>query len=93
MTAKEQLIEELEQTPDFLIEEVLNFLLFIKTRVKQKNSETKLLESSESSNIPSFLRAIEEISSHVPSEEWGKLPKDLSKNLDHYLYGSPKVEE
>lgn len=26
----------------------------------------------------------------VPDEEWEKLPKDLSYNLDHYLYGAPK---
>lgn len=31
-----------------------------------------------------------EIAATVPDEEWGKLPSDLSKNLDHYLYGKPK---
>lgn len=35
----------------------------------------------------------EEITRSVPDEEWAKLPADLSKNLDHYLYGAPKVEE
>jgi hypothetical protein len=30
------------------------------------------------------------ISAQVPLEEWAKLPKDLSKNLDHYLYSSPQ---
>jgi Arc/MetJ-type ribon-helix-helix transcriptional regulator len=29
----------------------------------------------------------------IPLEEWSKVPADLSKNLDHYLYGSPKVSE
>ena len=33
---------------------------------------------------------LETISSDVPSEEWERLPTDLSKNLDHYLYGGPK---
>jgi hypothetical protein len=28
----------------------------------------------------------------VPSEELAKLPPDASVNLDHYLYGAPKVE-
>jgi hypothetical protein len=32
----------------------------------------------------------EEIAASVPDEEWDKLPRDLSKNLDHYLYGKPK---
>lgn len=35
----------------------------------------------------------DEISRSVPDEEWAKLPTDLSKNFDHYLYGAPKVEE
>lgn len=26
----------------------------------------------------------------VPQEEWDKLPRDLTDNLDHYLYGTPK---
>jgi hypothetical protein len=31
-----------------------------------------------------------EIGASVPVEEWAKIPTDLSKNLDHYLYGAPK---
>lgn len=26
----------------------------------------------------------------IPQEEWDKLPDDLTDNLDHYLYGTPK---
>jgi Arc/MetJ-type ribon-helix-helix transcriptional regulator len=33
------------------------------------------------------------IGQEVPEREWSALPTDLSKNLDHYLYGSPKVSE
>jgi len=36
---------------------------------------------------------VEEISSSVPDEEWAKLPADLAKNLDHFLYGAPKQTE
>lgn len=36
---------------------------------------------------------VQEISASVPDEEWEKLPADLSKNLDHYLYGKPKSGE
>jgi len=32
------------------------------------------------------------IGAQVPTEEWDKVPSDLSKNLDHYLYGTPKDE-
>ncbi len=34
MSTKEQLLKEIEQSPDYLIEEVLNFLLFVKLRLK-----------------------------------------------------------
>ena len=39
-------------------------------------------------------RTIEEIltelASEVPQEDWNRLPSDLTDNLDHYLYGTPK---
>ncbi|MBE8999237.1 hypothetical protein IQ274_13670 [Nostoc sp. LEGE 12447] len=37
MTAREQLIQEIGQVSDSLVEEVLDFLLFIKDRQDQKN--------------------------------------------------------
>jgi hypothetical protein len=40
-----------------------------------------------------FWERIIEIGARVSIEEWEKVPKDLSKNLDHYLYGAPKQEE
>ena len=30
------------------------------------------------------------LASTVPDEEWQTLPADLSDNLDHYVYGTPK---
>lgn len=33
---------------------------------------------------------IREIVQDVPDEEWEKLPRDGSGNLDHYLYGAQK---
>jgi len=36
---------------------------------------------------------IAELGAAVPEEEWAKVPSDLSKNLDHYLYGAPKSDE
>lgn len=86
MTAKERLIKELEQTPDFLVEEVLSFLLFLKTRLFSKLHSAQSTESTEAS----LLSWIDDISAQVPPQEWEKLPGDLSKNLDHYLYGAPK---
>ena len=31
-----------------------------------------------------------EIFADVPKEDWRKVPRDLSYNLDHYIYGLPK---
>jgi hypothetical protein len=92
-TAKDQLIQELDQTPDFVVQEVLDFLLFIKVRLKHKIKEKQTDRLQQTPSLPPFLQFAEEISAQIPREEWEKLPNDLSKNLDHYLYGSPKDEE
>ena len=34
-----------------------------------------------------------EIGKRIPQQELARIPTDLSKNLDHYLYGSPNREE
>jgi hypothetical protein len=31
-----------------------------------------------------------DIGREVPESEWAKLPEDLTSNLDHYIYGTPK---
>lgn len=49
--------------------------------------------NSQDFSAQTFLQMVDEVRSQVPPEEWKKLPTDLSKNIDHYLYGSPKVEE
>jgi len=56
-------------------------------------SELKLQTSAEIT-YDETARPIEEIlmelANEIPEEERKKLPSDLSENLDHYLYGSPK---
>jgi hypothetical protein len=37
------------------------------------------------------MAAFESIANDVPGADWGKVPVDLSKNLDHYLYGGQKT--
>jgi hypothetical protein len=37
-----------------------------------------------------FMAEIFKIADRVPKEDWKTLPRDLSYNLDHYLYGFPK---
>ncbi|MDJ0578442.1 hypothetical protein [Crocosphaera sp.] len=92
MSTKEQLLKEIEQSPDYLIEEVLNFLLFIKLRLKQKiTPNTNRQTPSSQENY--ILDMIDEITQDIPQSELEQLPTDFSKNLDHYLYGLPQIEE
>jgi len=77
---REQLIQELDQTPEFVLQEVLDFLLFIKVRLKHKIREDQIADSQQSPSLPSFLQFVDEISAQIPNEEWEKLPKDLSRH-------------
>ncbi|MBW4472857.1 MAG: hypothetical protein KME45_21145 [Stenomitos rutilans HA7619-LM2] len=90
MSAKEQLLNELEHAPDAMLEEILDFCLFLKQRQQQKIPKPS---PPSEGGIASLLDLVAQIHAQVPPEEWEKLPRDLSINHDHYLYGSPKVEE
>ncbi len=37
--------------------------------------------------------ALTTLASEVPDEDWAQVPADLSKNLDHYLYGTPRTAD
>ena len=49
MTARDQLLKELDQTPDILIEEILDFCLFLRQRQQakapQNSSPAQILEA------------------------------------------------
>jgi hypothetical protein len=49
-------------------------------------------EKEELENTESISNIFSRIAETVPQSEWAKLPTDLSKNLDHYLYGNKKVK-
>lgn len=89
MTIREQLVREIEQAPDALVEELLDFYLFIKQRRESANSDAA---PTSQSGLLTFLSEVQAIQAEVPTEEWDKLPHDGSINHDHYLYGAPKVE-
>ena len=44
-----------------------------------------------SNGKPNPAAAFESIASDVPDKDWESIPADLSKNLDHYLYGGQKT--
>lgn len=83
MSTKEQLLQEIEQSPDYLIEEVLNFMLFLKLRLKQRLTPNINLEIPTTQGN-SILDMIDEITQDIPQNELDQLPTDLSKNLDYY---------
>jgi ssDNA-specific exonuclease RecJ len=90
MTFREQLSRELEQAPDSLVEEILDFCLFLKQRQQDKTNHQAT--ETKTNGILDLLERVKEIQAQVPTEEWDKLPHDGSINHDHYLYGSPKIE-
>lgn len=46
MNAKELIIQEIENIPEFLLDEVLDFLQFVKAKYQQEKLETSLLSES-----------------------------------------------
>lgn len=42
--------------------------------------------------VPVWEMAVE-LGERIPKEAWANVPRDLSKNAEHYLYGSPKEDE
>ncbi len=74
--------------------EILRRLGF-ETRYTKEQAETRANEKEESLEPGDGLGSILEIASaatkEVPEDEWGRVPSDLSINVDHYLYGSKKT--
>ena len=43
--------------------------------------------------LQSILDTVSEATRQVPESDWARAPTDLSKNVDHYLYGTKKKEK
>jgi hypothetical protein len=41
----------------------------------------------------SILEMVSAITKDVPEREWERVPADLSRNVDHYLYGSKRTDK
>jgi hypothetical protein len=44
-------------------------------------------------SLESILDIVSEATRQVPECDWARLPTDLSKNVDHYLYGTKKKQK
>ncbi len=52
--------------------------------------ETRYPSEKESGSI---LEMVSDVTREVPEREWERVPADLSKNVDHYLYGSKRTDK
>jgi hypothetical protein len=43
-----------------------------------------------SPKVPRIVRIAQRLGRMIPDEELRRIPKDLSSQVDHYVYGSPK---
>ena len=95
---KEQLLQEIEDIPENLIKEVLDFLQFVKTKQEKTTSEIagddislEKQEQQETQSTSQFLLGLlEELTEDMTLEEIAQLPKDGAEQHDHYIYGTPK---
>lgn len=96
MTAKERLLIAIDQAPEAVLEMVLMFLMFVQKQLQapsQGQSDAPETIPEEPEKLPSFFITARQLSAELPEEAWKDWPSDFSINLDHYLYGGPKVEE
>ena len=83
MTLKEELIQQIEHLSETELETVKQLIDSVINRKEPRYDAT----------VPPIWEIAAQIGAEVPQEEWAKVPGDLSKNVDHYLYGSPKLED
>jgi len=76
--------------------EILRRLGF-ETRYTREQSEIRTNEKEEppetTKGLGSILEIVAAATKEVPEHEWDRVPADLSKNVDHYLYGTKKREK
>ena len=75
--------------------EILRRLGF-ETRYTKEQPEVGAREEKESlqkKGLNSILEIVSAATKEVPDSAWKRLPTDLAKNVDHYLYGTKKKDE
>jgi hypothetical protein len=87
MTAKEQLLYEIQYSPEPIIKEVLDFLLFARSRNYTLMQSKAVDQQTPQQPIWEFTQ---ELSQDAPPEELANLPADHARNCDRYLYGTTK---
>jgi len=63
------------------------------TEGKAASSRRTPYEEHSEKGLGSILEMVSEATREVPEREWERVPADLSKNVDHYLYGSKRTDK
>ncbi len=93
LSAKEQLYQHIDELPNELAQEVLDFLLFVKTRRDRpgnngiSRTNTSTVEIDRDGEVRPVWEIVAEIGSRIPEEEWKKVPTDLARNFKKYQNG------
>lgn len=66
---------------------------YARNGAKRASAATQHEQDEQPTDFEALMRMVEEVTKDVPDEVWDKVPTDMAKNLDHYLYGHRKVEE
>jgi hypothetical protein len=77
-----------------LIEKVRTLPLEKQKKVLSYAEELRQQNGGEGSRVEDLTiwEMVKDVILEVPAEAWEELPKDGSRNVDHYLYGAPKRE-
>ncbi len=77
-----------------LIETVRTLPLEKQKKVLSYAEELRQQNGGEGSRVEDLTiwEMVKDVILEVPAEAWDELPKDGSRNVDHYLYGAPKRE-
>jgi len=74
--------------------EILRRLGFETRYLKERGDlEIEQREEPSEKESGSLLELVLAITKEVPEREWERVPADLSKNVDHYLYGSKRTDK
>ena len=80
---EQELIEKVRTLPFEKQKKVLSYAEELR---QQNGGEGSLVEDL------TIWEMVKDVILEVPAEAWEELPKDGSRNIDHYLYGAPKRE-
>ena len=57
---------------------------------KTKSAARSAGKAAPKSRMPEIAKIVQRLGRMIPEEELRRIPKDLSDQVDHYVYGTPK---